>query len=1676
MSYAVRRLLILMGIFCLGSAIYAQDPDTFLISPTGPPSIQVGDSITFSAQASGTSPFTYKWSAALSGGNSGPFGGTASTATHTFQTAGTWTISAAAVNAQGVPDSTPANITVNVQGNDVVVDITSPQSGTTFTLGSTANLSATASGGSGAPYTISWSISTPSDQIITLSGSNTSFTVQETGVYVVNCNATDVQGLGSRSPDQITVEGVNPPPPDTEIISPTGDVTIGIGDIVSFSAQAINQGTSNVSFSWNLSGPTGTETFSDRSFNYTFQTPGTFTVTCTATDDLGQSDPSPARRTIQVISPVITTITQPSVSQAMVGDSLTFRAEADGGVGQPYGYSWRIEGPIPTTTRTQESFSFPFEVAGIYTFSCSASDSAGNTDTNGASITIEVVAPEAPETYILRPVRDIEATVGESITFEAQAEGGAGQPYQFRWQIGNQTLSGATFVHVFSEPGSYLVSCTAVDAEGTADESPATRQVTVIAVDPPNTAILSPSRGIEVTVGEEVDFEATASGGQGEPYSFAWTINNSTFSSRDAFSHTFTAAGSYRIGCTATDRAGEEDPTPDTITITVVPVSLPETRIVSPIGGSVFTVNENVEFEATASGGAGQPFEFLWNVVGDDGFQQEFESDMFRFAFGRPGTYAISCIATDAQGNSDPSPAQAVISVIESELSPPDTIIVQPENNPTVERGAVLHFRAEAVFEDSTAKRENVNFFWLMSMPERNIERGFNGPDIDVVFEFSGEYIISCRAESNGLVDLSPATRTVTVSGGDREPIDTFISEPDHGDVFMLGGTIQARAEGTDNAVDFRWSVQRASTGSSREQIFNGASISFTPEEPGWYDIRCTAIDDQGHHDLTPATIAIEVTSLEVRIVQPSEPEMQIGPDQEVVFQGDIIGQAQGEPYWYFATDPQTRTEGTGFTHTFDRPGSFVLVFEAQDQNGRIVRDHVLINVVGNGHFRAEILSPAGGSKYAVNEQFSLIAEVAGVDSDTVNFEWSIAGKIFSGATVEDVIIDRSGDHPIRLFVIDPESGRHTEMRRIVRIYNPTAALEAVIREPRQDVVVPSGQTIFFEGAVFGRRGNEAVSHEWSVVNLDSGATETFTQLRNYTFGEEGSFEVRFQASTDDRESEVATRLVTVDDDYEAAFTGNEMPDNAVPIVPGHYDQVDISRPHYFRLTLSDDVQNLEIFIEGEGRLEVTLYRVQNGENQQIRGRILDGGGSFRVRALSAGEYLVLVQPNGDNSKRRLDFGVTISVLQPSLFFSEIVSDTENQTEIGIVNPAADAARMEITAFNSNGDFLESSEYEVAAYGKLSGNVEDFFSVDPTEIGWITAAADRTLVGYSYVVSIDATKAYSVTAADKLSDELYVPHIAQKVDQWFTRASVVNGNEVDTQAELESGTSQAVLDTDTGFSKDSFEFIDKLGGSLPSDAEWARFLTMDGGLNLAGTEVFGTLDGTSQTAGLALSDGASDNPNFTTIRGNIYFTHIARDTSQFWTGIALVNVTSAEQQVKVVGYGPGGVEVGSKLRTLTAGEKVVELAEAFLSDIGSPADVDWVAIETEGGVVGYELFGTTDAKRLAGHEASIAFQDEICFPFISPVGHWHGVSVINANDTEVNLTFTLYDNVGNALQTATTTLAAKAKFLDLLTNIFSLSSLPTNASWVACRADQPIAGFQLFGDSDNETMSAIEAK
>jgi hypothetical protein len=236
-----------------------------------------------------------------------------------------------------------------------------------------------------------------------------------------------------------------------------------------------------------------------------------------------------------------------------------------------------------------------------------------------------------------------------------------------------------------SSAGTYTLTAVAHDAGGNSTTSSGI-SVTIGSNSPPTVSLTSPASGATFTAPATISLAATASDPEGrmarvEFFSGTTRLATDT-TSPYSYSWSGVAAGAYSLTAVAFDAEGNST-TSSAVTVTVNSNSPPTVSLTSPASGATYTAPATINLAATASDPEGRmarveffsgttrlatdttsPYSYSWSGVA-------------------AGTYSLSAVAFDAEGNSTTSSS---VSVTVNALPPPRWVVftASPDHNTLV--------------------------------------------------------------------------------------------------------------------------------------------------------------------------------------------------------------------------------------------------------------------------------------------------------------------------------------------------------------------------------------------------------------------------------------------------------------------------------------------------------------------------------------------------------------------------------------------------------------------------------------------------------------------------------------------------------------------------------------------------------------------------------------------------------------------------------------------------------------------------------------------------------------------------------------------------------------------------------------------------------------------------------
>ncbi len=591
--------------------------------------------------------------------------------------------------------------------------------------------------------------------------------------------------------------------PDATITSPASDVAINAGQTVTFAGAGSDPDQHTpLAYLWTFGSGSGVpQSNLQNPVAVRFDIPGTYTVRLAVTDSRGQSDPVPATRIITVSnSTPVFTIPRQSWTIAFVDSQET----KSGSWGPATPATSAIDGD-PSTFWHTEWFaaqpSFPheiqvdlgvaFSVAGfrhlprqdgniagrisafeLYvsadglnwgtpvatgTFPNTSTESTiystiktgryvrfralGNYDSYGFAASLAefnlLTNNRPPESTISTPTGSVTIAAGETVTFNGSgSDPDSHSPLTYRWSFGtgsgvpDSTVQNPGAVQ-FNSPGTFVVRFTTTDALGQADPTPATRTITVLNAGP---AVI-PRTGWTIAF---VDSQETTQ------VSFAGT------------GHATRAIDGNIYTMWHTRYKTAQHPPPHELRI-----DLGSVRSIAGfrhLPGQDANQNNRIaafEFYVSLDGANwGSPV-----AVGRLPNTQEETEVLFPPANGR----FVRLRALDNHHGSLFT-AVAEFNVLQASTAPnsaPNGVIASPVSNITIPAGAAIEFAGSGTDPEG----HPLSYRWTFGSGSGLADSRLQNPGL-VRFNFPGTYVVTLHAADNkGLVDSTPATRTITVEG-----------------------------------------------------------------------------------------------------------------------------------------------------------------------------------------------------------------------------------------------------------------------------------------------------------------------------------------------------------------------------------------------------------------------------------------------------------------------------------------------------------------------------------------------------------------------------------------------------------------------------------------------------------------------------------------------------------------------------------------------------------------------------------------------------------------------------------------------------------------------------------------------------------------------------------------------
>ena len=388
-----------------------------------------------------------------------------------------------------------------------------------------------------------------------------------------------------------------------------------------------------------------------------FNSPGTYIVILTVTDDDGASDTM--TQAVQVgpsnQAPVATFSVDPAnpmVSQWVQFDA-TASTDSDGSI---VSYSWNFgDGHTDTELIGWNAFA----AAGTYTVTLTVIDDDGATDSTSHAIQVGPSNQSPVAAFSATPTNPmVDAWVQFDATASADSDGSI---VSYSWNFGDgHTDTELIGWNAFTAAGTYTVTLTVIDDDGATDSVSQ-----IIRVGPTN---LSPTAAFTFTppdpaVNEWTRLDAvTSADPDGTIVSYTWNPGDGSapITKTDSYHyHAFSASGTYFVTLTVTD----DDGATDTVTRNIsVGTALQDPVALFAFAPSAPVVGQSVFFNASTSYDPdGTIVSYAWDLDGngvDDAFAPTTNA-----TYNSPGVAMVRLTVIDNDGLSSTSTQAVVVTV-----------------------------------------------------------------------------------------------------------------------------------------------------------------------------------------------------------------------------------------------------------------------------------------------------------------------------------------------------------------------------------------------------------------------------------------------------------------------------------------------------------------------------------------------------------------------------------------------------------------------------------------------------------------------------------------------------------------------------------------------------------------------------------------------------------------------------------------------------------------------------------------------------------------------------------------------------------------------------------------------------------------------------------------------------
>ncbi|OPZ45102.1 MAG: PKD domain protein [Euryarchaeota archaeon ADurb.BinA087] len=361
--------------------------------------------------------------------------------------------------------------------------------------------------------------------------------------------------------------------------------------------------------------------------SFTYESPGTYSVTLTATNDGGSDTEIKANYITVIVPPPVANFTANTTSGTM---PLKVQF-TDLSTGSPTSWSWDFQNDGSTDSTVQNPV-FTYPAAGTYTVNLTATNAGGSDEEiKNNYITVNIPPPVANFT-----ANTTSGTMPLTVQFTDLS---TGSPTSWSWDFQNDGSTDSTVQNpVFTYPaaGTYTVNLTATNAGGS-DEEIKNNYITVNIPPPVANFTANTTSGYAPLTVQFTDLST------GSPTSWTWDFQNdgSADSTVQNPMFTYPAAGTYTVNLTATNAGGSDEEIKNNYITVNIPPPVANFTANTTSGYAPLTV----QFTDLSTG---SPTSWAWDFQNDGSTDSTVQNPMFTYP--TAGTYSVKLTANNDGG------------------------------------------------------------------------------------------------------------------------------------------------------------------------------------------------------------------------------------------------------------------------------------------------------------------------------------------------------------------------------------------------------------------------------------------------------------------------------------------------------------------------------------------------------------------------------------------------------------------------------------------------------------------------------------------------------------------------------------------------------------------------------------------------------------------------------------------------------------------------------------------------------------------------------------------------------------------------------------------------------------------------------------------------------------------